>query len=93
MKKLFGYFLVLLLSMSFSVANAEWVVDTPENHGTSTVLLKNAADKVRKIGGRQGFVVIRDGVLIYEKYYYGNKDIPQILLFRLLNPLAPRSWA
>jgi len=74
-KKFLGYFLVLLLSMNFSVANA-WVADTPENHGMSTACLNKAADDVRKIGGRQGFVFIRDGVIIYEKYYFGNKDIP-----------------
>jgi len=60
------------------VDNAEWVVDTPENHGMNTDLLNNAADQVSKIAVRQGFVVIRDGVLIYEKYYYGDKDTKNI---------------
>ncbi len=57
-----------------SESGSDWAVEAPEDHGMDTALLETAADEVEKIGGRQGFVMIRDGVIVYEKYYYGDEE-------------------
>ncbi|MFW9824467.1 MAG: serine hydrolase [Candidatus Thorarchaeota archaeon] len=47
-----------------------WIVEAPEKHGMSTDLLDKAAKKLKKIDiNRNSFVVIRNGVLVYEQYY------------------------
>lgn len=53
---------------------ADWAIDTPENHGLKSEALKKAADKIRRTMIRYCFVVIKDGYLVYERYYFGNKD-------------------
>jgi CubicO group peptidase (beta-lactamase class C family) len=58
--------------------NEEWTVDAPENHGMSGELLKEVDKKVYRIGGRQGYVIIRNGVLVHEKYYWGNSATKNI---------------
>jgi len=50
-----------------------WDVEPAESHGMSSALLQQAADEIGAIGGRQGFVVVRDGVIIHETYWYGDE--------------------
>ena len=64
---------VPLVSAVASPVQDDWVVESPEDHGMSSDLLEQAADKIGEIGDRQGFVVVKDGVIVYEKYYRGDK--------------------
>lgn len=74
---------VLLLTLSVvSLASTEtataagqgpgagrWQHEAPEAHGLDSAMLKAAGDAVGAIGGRQGLVVVRDGVIVYEDYW------------------------
>jgi CubicO group peptidase (beta-lactamase class C family) len=73
--------LVLILSVSPSLSKEtntfpkiSWQTDTPENHGLKSKALEKAADKIGWTVMRYCFVVIKDGYLVYERYYFGNKD-------------------
>lgn len=46
-----------------------WRKGEPEAHGLSTETLNRAADALAVAGERQGLVVIRNGVLVYERYW------------------------
>lgn len=46
-----------------------WKHGSPEAHGLSTAALDTAAAKLAAAGERQGLVVIRDGILVYERYW------------------------
>ena len=46
-----------------------WRTCSPEAHGLSTPALRGAADKLAAKGERQGLVVIRRGVLVFEAYW------------------------
>lgn len=46
-----------------------WKHGKPEDHGLSTAALDGAAAKLGAAGERQGLVVIRDGILVYERYW------------------------
>ena len=46
-----------------------WNFGTPEEHGLDGAKIEAAADAVGQISGRQGIVFVRDGVVIYEKYW------------------------
>ncbi|MDD9946653.1 MAG: serine hydrolase [Myxococcales bacterium] len=49
-----------------------WPTGAPEDYGLDMALLDDAAQSIqRATGNRYGMVVIRDGVLIYEKYWQG----------------------
>jgi CubicO group peptidase (beta-lactamase class C family) len=53
---------------------AEWKVESPEAHGLSTEKLIAAAEDVKKIEKRWGFLVVKDGVIVHETYWGGDKD-------------------
>ena len=46
-----------------------WKFGKPEDHGLDSEKLKIAANKVGDIGGRQGIVFVRDGIIVYEQYW------------------------
>ena len=45
-----------------------WKQGRPEDHGLSGAALEAAAGKLAAAGERQGFVVVRAGVLVFERY-------------------------
>lgn len=48
----------------------DWIVEIPKQHGMKSNLLDQAAKKLKEIDiNRNSFLVIRHGVLVYEKYY------------------------
>lgn len=48
----------------------DWQIGVPEDYGMSTPLLNEAANKLRVIDiNRNSFIVVKNGVLIYETYY------------------------
>jgi CubicO group peptidase (beta-lactamase class C family)/putative sterol carrier protein len=54
----------------FKKRKKDWIVEAPEKHRMKSDLLNLAAKKLKEIDiNRNSFVVIRDGVLVYEKYY------------------------
>ena len=46
-----------------------WAFESPEDHGLDAEKIKSTAEKVGKIGGRQGIVFVRDGVIVFEQYW------------------------
>ena len=46
-----------------------WSFETPEEHGLDSAKLKAASEQIGQIGGRQGIVFVRDGVIVYEQYW------------------------
>ncbi len=46
-----------------------WQYGDPQDYGFDPIKLKQAADAVGEIGGRQGLVIVRDGVIVYEDYW------------------------
>ncbi|CAN5223375.1 hypothetical protein BH11PSE2_BH11PSE2_15790 [soil metagenome] len=46
-----------------------WKHDKPQAHGLNSAALDKAADQLAAAGERQGLVVIRHGVLVYERYW------------------------
>lgn len=46
-----------------------WSFGAPEEHGLDSAQLKAAAEEIGKLGGRQGIVFVRDGVIVYEEYW------------------------
>ena len=46
-----------------------WQFGKPDDYGFDPIKLKQAADAVGEIGGRQGLVIVRDGVIVYEDYW------------------------
>jgi CubicO group peptidase (beta-lactamase class C family) len=47
----------------------QWQFGTPQEHGLDKNKLETAAEAVGQIAGRQGIVFVRDGVIVYEKYW------------------------
>jgi len=48
----------------------DWIVEAPEEHGMKSNLLDQAAKKLKEIDiNRNSFLVIRHGLLVYEKYF------------------------
>ncbi len=80
LKRFFFLFIQLFIVLCLAIAgcddtaDTDWEVDSPENHGMDQALLEEAADNVEKIGGRQGFVMVRHGAIVFEKYYYGTSE-------------------
>lgn len=52
----------------------EWQIDSPEKHGLDSDELDKAARNVQEINERYCFLVVKDGVLVHETYWKGNKD-------------------
>jgi CubicO group peptidase (beta-lactamase class C family) len=46
-----------------------WAMGRPEDHGLRTSALEAAARQVAAVAGRQGLVVVRNGVLVFERYW------------------------
>lgn len=46
-----------------------WRRASPEDHGLSTAALEASAEKFGATGERQGLVVVRDGRLVFERYW------------------------
>lgn len=70
-----GLFLLVALSGAFPEASergpgkGSWSHGKPEQHGFDSVVLKSVGDQIGAIGGRQGLVVVHEGVIIYEDYW------------------------
>jgi CubicO group peptidase (beta-lactamase class C family) len=52
----------------------EWKTDSPDAHGLSLEKLHAAAGFVKKVEERYGFLVVKDGVIVYETYFSGDED-------------------
>ncbi len=52
---------------------AEWKTETAEKHGLSTEKLREAAQAVKKVEERYGFLVVKDGVIVHETYFSGDR--------------------
>ena len=53
-----------------AISKDEWPVGNPEDHGLKKPLLDEAAIKLKSIDiNRNSFLVIRNGVLVYENYF------------------------
>jgi len=71
--------------------NRPWAFDRPEAHGLDSAKLKAAGDLVGKLGDRQGLVIVRDGVIVYEDYWHG--DYHQATpVWRNVSFSAAKSW-
>lgn len=58
----------------------DWPTGKPEDYGLDTAVLEDAANSIqRSTGNRYGMVVIRKGVLVYEKYWEGGADDKHII--------------
>lgn len=70
---------------------AAWTHGKPEDHGLSTTALDKAAAELASRGERQGLVVIRDGVLVYERYWANAwaKAVPE---WRNVSFSSGKSW-
>ena len=68
-----------------------WSFDTPEAHGLSKARLDAAAEQIRDIGGRQGLVIVKDGVIVYERYWANeyHRATPE---FRNVSFSSGKSW-
>src|SRR5262245_42874973 len=69
----------LLACSSTSAAEAvfpgkDWQVDAPEKHGLSREKLQAATETVKGVTERYGFVVVKDGAIVHEAYFKGDKD-------------------
>lgn len=53
---------------------AEWQVESPEQHGLSSDRLRAADDAAKQVEQRYGFLVVKDGVIVHETYFSGDKD-------------------
>src|SRR5690606_38730591 len=52
----------------------DWLVEEPAQHDLDAALLDQAAAAVRKIDERWGFLVVKDGVIVHETYYSGDRE-------------------
>lgn len=48
-----------------------WTHEAPEAHGLDGAKLEAAAQRIGPIGGRQGLVIAKDGVIVFERYWAG----------------------
>lgn len=46
-----------------------WGQGRPADHGLSAAALESAAESIGSTGERQGLVVVRDGVIVFERYW------------------------
>lgn len=75
LRSLVGAVGLLCLAFTATAAPAEgpgkgpWRLERPEAHGLSAARLEAAAEQVAAIGGRQGLVIVRDGVIVFERYW------------------------
>jgi len=53
---------------------AEWATGSPEAHGLDSGRLEAAARAASEIGGRQGFLVVKGGVIVHESYFEGDAE-------------------
>jgi CubicO group peptidase (beta-lactamase class C family) len=53
-----------------------WKFGTPGEHGLDAARIETAANAVGQIAGRQGIVFVRDGVIVYEKYWGSEYFLP-----------------
>lgn len=68
-----------------------WTFAEPEAHGLSREALAAAADRVGRIAGRQGLVVVRNGHIVHEAYW-GNAYQEPVPAFRNVSFSAGKSW-
>lgn len=68
-----------------------WSFAPPEAHGLSTAKLDAAAEKIQGIGGRQGLVIVKNGVIVYERYWANayHRATPE---FRNVSFSSGKSW-
>ena len=48
-----------------------WAHGDPSAHGLDRNRLEAAAERIGAMGGRQGLVVVKDGVIVFERYWAG----------------------
>jgi CubicO group peptidase (beta-lactamase class C family) len=51
-----------------------WETSSPEAHGLDAAKLARAAEAVRSIEERYGFLVVKNGVIVHESYFLGDQD-------------------
>ncbi|RYD94648.1 MAG: class C beta-lactamase-related serine hydrolase, partial [Sphingomonadales bacterium] len=68
-----------------------WRHSTPEAHGLSATALETAANQLAAAGERQGFVVIRHGELVFERYWANDwaRAVPE---WRNVSFSSGKSW-
>ncbi|MBN1653332.1 MAG: serine hydrolase [Deltaproteobacteria bacterium] len=65
---------------SSAIVDADWPTGEPEDYGLDRAVLEAAANSIQAVSrNRYGMVVIRKGVLIYEKYWEGGPDDKHII--------------
>ena len=52
----------------------QWKTEAPKKHGLDAAKLRDAAEMVKQIEERYGFLVVKDGVIVHEIYWSGDKD-------------------
>lgn len=72
----FSFLLAALAPLCAAAADATegpgigpWKHEAPEAHGLETSSLEAAANRIGQIGGRQGLVIVKDGVIVFERYW------------------------
>ncbi|MDZ4376143.1 MAG: serine hydrolase [Phenylobacterium sp.] len=68
-----------------------WDIETPEAHGLDGVKLAAAAHRIGEIGGRQGLVIVKDGVIVLERYW-SNPYHPADPAHRNVSFSSGKSW-
>lgn len=51
-----------------------WRVESAERHGLDRARLEAASGMARKVEERYGFLVVKDGAIVFEDYFVGNED-------------------
>ena len=69
-----------------------WQIASPEEKGFDSDLVKRVGDAVGSIAGRQGLVIVRDGVIIYEDYW-SNPYHQATPAWRNASFSSAKSWA
>ncbi len=50
----------------------DWLTGTPESQGLKSSVLSNGADRLASMAQPLSFLVVRKGVLVWEKYFHGS---------------------
>lgn len=62
--------------MNGGPAKKLWKFGAPREHGLDAEKLESAANAIGQISGRQGIVFVRDGIIVYEKYWGNEYHLP-----------------
>jgi CubicO group peptidase (beta-lactamase class C family) len=69
-----------------------WQFGVPEEHGLDSEQLKAVGDAIGRINGRQGLVIVRDGVIVYEDYWHDPDFHQATPAWRNVSFSAGKSW-